>query len=120
MKNLPVRRVHTGQRLLDEAQRSAQESARRLNAHIYAGGLLLHAESGQPDYTGLAFTGGTARSIAHGLGRKAVGWIEVYGADLASAANVGLRTTAHPSGITSATHITVTPANTGTAFLFVF
>ncbi len=120
MKNLPARRVHTGDRLLDDAQRSAQESARRLNAQPLMGGVLLHAEPGQPAYSGISFTAATARSIAHGLGRKALGWYEVYGADLASAAHVGLFSTAMPAGVSSATHVTLTPAATGKAFIFVF
>lgn len=119
-KNLPIRRVFTGDRTLDEAQRTAQDAARRLNQSIFAGGVLIDAESGQLARTGLSFTGGTVRSIMHGLGRKAIGFYEVYGADLASAAHVGLRATAHPSGISSATHVTVTPASTGQCFLFVF
>lgn len=117
---LPVRRVHTGNRVHDDAQRGAQDLTRRANASPLFDSVLLHAEPGQPDRTGLAFTAATARSIAHGLGRKAVGWFEVYGADLASAGHVGLRTTAHPAGVTSETHITVTPAATGSCFVVVF
>lgn len=120
MRSLPIRRIHTGNRLLDDAQRLAQEGAQRLNRSIFAGGILLDAEDGQPEGSGLAFTSATTRSIAHGLGRKAVGWLEVYGADVPSAAHVGLRATAHPAGVTSATHVTVTPAETGTCLLFVF
>lgn len=117
---LPIRRVHTGDRVQDDAQRAAQDATRTLNGSIFAGGVLIHAETGQPDRTGLSFTAATARSITHGLGRAAVGWIEVNGADLASAAHVGLRTTAHPSGVSSSTHVTVTPAATGKCFIFVF
>ncbi len=118
--NAPVRRVFIGDRLAQDAQRSGQESARRLNAQIFGGGVLLDSEPGKPATSGLQFTSGVARSIPHGLGRPAVGWIEVYGADLASAAHVGLRATTHPGGLTSATHVTVPPAATGTCFLFVF
>lgn len=115
-----IQRVHTGDHTLDSAQRLAQESARKINDSIFNGGRLLDAEEEKPPRTGLSFTGGTARSIKHGLGRKAVGFYEVYGADLDSAGHVGLRMTAHPAGISSSTHVTVTPASTGTCFLFVF
>lgn len=118
-KLLPARRVHTGDRLLDDAQLSAQESARRLNGQVLGRGVLIHAELGQPDYSGLSFTISVARTIAHGLGRKAIGWFEVYGPDLNSA-RVGLRPTSYPSGLSSATHVSVLPAATGKAFLFIF
>lgn len=117
---IPVRRVFTGDRLTDEAQRTGQDAAKALNRTIFAGGVLLTEEPGKPSGTGLLFVAGTARSIAHGLGRKAIGFMEVYGADLASAAAVNIRTTTHPPGITSASHVTVTPTNSGTCFLFVF
>lgn len=117
---VPVRRVHTGDQVLDQAQRTAQDTARRFNSFPLGEGRLIDAEDNQPMRTGLSFTGGTARSIKHGLGRKAVGWFEVYGPDLVSTNHVGLRTTAHPTGVTSDTHVTVTPASTGKCFLFVF
>lgn len=116
----PPRVVYTGDRVADAAQRSAQESAVRLNGSIFAGGVLLDAEIGAPARSGLVFAAGTARSLAHGLGRRARGWIEVYAADVASAAAVGLFATANPAGLSSATHVTVTPTSSGTAFLFVF
>lgn len=117
---LPVRRVHTGDRVQDEAQRAAQELTRKVNASPLGSGVLLHAEVGRPDRTGLAFVAGTARSIAHGLGRRVVGFLEVGAVDLPSAGHVGLYATAHPPGVSSATHITVTPASSGTAFVLVF
>lgn len=117
---IPVRQVHTGDHVLDQAQRTAQDTARAINVLPFSGGRLIHAEDNQPDYTGLAFVGGHARDIKHGLGRKAIGWIEVYGADLPSANHVGLKAFAHSTGITSATHVTVWPSATGTCFLFIF
>lgn len=116
----PIRRVHTGDRTLDEAQRTAQDAAAKLNALPFSNGVYLTAEEGKPAYTGLQFTASTARSIKHGLGRKAMGFMELYGVDLTSAARVGLFPTAAPSGVSSATHITVTPTSTGSCFLFVF
>lgn len=115
-----VRRILTGDRSLDEAQRTAQDVGKGFNALAFARGVLIDAEPGKPAGTGLTFTAGTARSIAHGLGRKARGFLEVSGADAPSAAHVGLRATAHPAGVTSSTHVTVTPASSGVAFLFVF
>jgi hypothetical protein len=69
---------------------------------------------------GIAFTGGTAKSIPHKLGRTARGFIEVCSPANPSAAHVGLRATAHPSGLTSDTHITATAASSGTCFVWVF
>lgn len=116
----PARRVFTGDRTTDDAQRNGRDATERLNAAAFDGGVLIDAEKGAPPGTGLVFAAGVARSIVHGLGRKARGWIEVYGADLPSAAHVGLCATAHPPGVTSASHVTVTPSSTGTACLFVF
>lgn len=117
---VPFRRVHTGIASVDQSQRMAQQVAQQQGAHPFAGGRLLDAEDGQPAGTGLSFTAATARSIKHGLGREAKGFFEVYGVDVASAARVALYATAHPSGASSATHITVTPTSTGTCFVFVF
>lgn len=120
VKALAQRRVHTGQRQSDDAQRSAQQVVQQVNAFPFMRGVLLDAEAGQPDGSGLSFTAATARSIVHGLGRKAMGFFEVYGADVASVGHVGLCATAHPTGVSSLTHVTVTPAATGKCFLFVF
>jgi hypothetical protein len=117
----PVRRVFTDDRTTDEAQRTAQDLGRKINAHPFMGGVLIDAEAGKPAGTGLSFTTGAVRTIAHGLGRKAIGLVEVYGVDVPSPAPpVGLVSTAQPTGVSSATHVTVTPTNTGTCFLFVF
>lgn len=116
----PYRRVHTGTREGDAMQRQAQESARSSNAHPTNGARLIDTDTGGVAGAGLAFSAGTPRSIAHGLGRRAKGFFEVYGVDAPSAARVGLYATAHPSGITSDTHITLTPTSTGTCFVMVF
>jgi hypothetical protein len=118
---VPIRRILTGSRVLDDAQRTAQDAAQQGNRNIFSGGVLLDSE---PDAIvlgkGISFTAGVARSILHGLGRKAKGLIEVYGVDISSVATVGLYPTAHPVGVSSATHITVTPTNTGTCSVFVY
>lgn len=111
MSKAPVRSEHTGTRIGDSAQRSGQDAARRLNAQIFDGGKLISS---------VVFAAGTPQSIPHGLGRKAVGWIEVYGVDTPSSAHVGLFASAPASGITSATYVTVTPTNSGTCSLFVY
>lgn len=117
---VPFRRTHTGSFAGDQMQRVAQQVAQAVNAQPLAGAKLIDAESGAFAGTGLAFSAGTARSIAHGLGRRAVGFFETYGLDTASAARVGLFPTAHPAGITSDTHVTVTPTSSGTCWLVVF
>lgn len=91
-----------------------------VNDSPFFGGRLITEEAGAVGGSGLSFTAATARSIPHQLGRKARGFLEVYGADVPSAGHVGLRATAHPAGTTSATHVTVTPAATGKCFLWVF
>lgn len=119
MAKTPDRSEHTGTREGDSAQRAGRDAVKRLNAAIFDGGVLLDAEPGQPAGSGLAFVGGTARSIPHGLGKRARGWLEVYGPSAPSAACVRLFATATPAAIAS-THVTVTPTSTGIAFLFVF
>lgn len=114
------RREHTGTRQGDGMQRSAQETARKVSAHPTNDARLIDTDVGGVSGKGLAFSAGVARSIAHGLGRKAKGFLEVYGADNASAARVGLFATAHPGGVSSSTHITVTPTSTGTCSILVF
>lgn len=114
------RRIFTGDRLIDEAQLNGRDATRRLNAAVFNGGVLLDAEDGAVEGTGLVFSAGVTRSIAHRLGRRATGWIEVYDPDVPSAAHVGLYAAAQPSPLTSETHITVTPTSTGTCCLFVY
>ncbi len=115
-----VRRHHTGDRAADEVQRLGQQIAQRFGVSPTSDSRLLDTEDGAAAGSGLSFTAATARSLVHGLGRKARGFLEVYGPDVVSAAAVNLRPTAHPAGITSDTHITVTPASTGTCFVLVF
>lgn len=113
-------RGHTGNPDLDAIWRRLRELADAVSAATVGGGRLITEESGALRGSGLAFTAGTARSIAHGLGRKAQGFVEVYGVDTPSAARVGLCPTAHPTGKTSANYVTVTPTATGTCWLLVF
>jgi hypothetical protein len=120
MRPTAFRRVHTGTFEGDQMQRTAQRVAQQVAALTLSGAKVLDTEANGVPGSGLSFTASTARSIEHGLGRKAAGFFEVYGVDVASAGHVGLRATAHPAGITSATHITVTPAASGTCYIVVF
>lgn len=117
---VPFQRTHTGTFAGDQAQRQAQQVSQKFNGQALLGARVIDAESGAPAGSGLSFTAGTARSIAHGLGRKAVGFFEVYGVDAPSAASVRLYASAHPTGVSSATHVTVTPTASGTCFLVVY
>lgn len=114
------RRVHTGTREGDAMQRQAQETARAANAHPTNGARLIDTDVGGVAGKGLTFSSGVPRSIPHGLGRKATGFIEAYGVDVPSPSRVGLFPSAHPGGITSDTHITVTADLDGTCFILVF
>lgn len=117
---LAIRRVHTGDRVLDDAQRLATDAAKRLNSGVFSTGVLISEEPGAVKGSGLSFSSGVARSIAHKLGRKAIGFLEVYAVDVPTVVHVGLFPSAHPSGVTSATHVTVTASWSGTCYLFVF
>jgi hypothetical protein len=109
MRPTAFRRVHTGTFEGDQMQRTAQRVAQQVAALTLSGAKVLDTEANGVPGSGLSFTASTARSIEHGLGRQ-----------VASAGHVGLRATAHPAGITSATHITVTPAASGTCYIVVF
>ncbi len=113
-------RGHTGNPDVDAIWRRIRELAEVVSASPFAGGRLITEESGAVRGSGLSFSAGTARSIAHGLGRRAKGFVEVYSNDAPSAARVGLFPTAHPTGKTSAEYVTVTPTSTGTCWLAVF
>lgn len=113
-------REHTGDRQIDALGQQLRAVTRLLSAMPIIDGVLLTEEDGAVAGSGLSFSAGVARSIPHRLGRKAKGFLEVYGADVPSAGHVGLRSTAHPTGKTSANYVTVTPAATGTCFLWVF
>lgn len=116
----PVRRVFTGDLTADRVQQNGSDAQRRLNDSLFAGGVVIDAEPGAPPGTGLAFVAGTSRTFAHGLGKKARFVLELYGVDVPSSAVVGLRTTTIVAGVTSQTHVTVTPTNTGRCSIAVF
>jgi hypothetical protein len=112
-----VERVQTGDPTVDAIWRRIRELADTINA--IPSGRLLTEEDGAVRGSGLSFTSGIARSIPHGLGRRAKGFIEVQSNDAPSVAQVGLRATKHPNGKTSSDYVTVTPTNTGTCYLLV-
>lgn len=119
---ISTERVHTGNPDVDAIWRRLTELATLLNASPFVGGRLITEEDG-PDVqpgSGLSFTLGTARSIPHKLGRKARGFVEMYGADVPSASMCRLRPTAHPSGKSSEKYITATSSATGVCWLWVF
>lgn len=115
-------REHTGDRQTDEVWGRLGALARVVNGSPFVNGRLITEE----DYihavprSGLEFYAGVARSIPHRLGRKASGFIEVYGVDLVSDQHVGLRPVAHPDGFSSETHISVLPTSDGWAWVWVF
>jgi len=117
---LATGREHSGNRQSDAVWGAIEQLAKAINDGPFAGGRLITEEDGGVRGSGLTFTSGAARSLPHRLGRRARGFVEVYGADVPSAAHVGLRATAHPAGTTSDTHVTVTPTDTGTCWLLVF
>lgn len=115
-----LRRDFTGDREVDGGAFERDRFVRSQNQAPMSGGVLIDKETGAVAGSGLAFTAGVARSIAHGLGRKARFFLELYGVDVPSAARCNLYPTAMPAGITSDTHITVTPGSSGTCFLVVY
>ena len=119
-KSLATERAHTGNPDTDAIWRRIRELVDAINANPFAGGRLITEEDGGRRGSGLSFDGGVARSIPHRLGRKARGFVEVYGTDTPSAQFVGLYATAHPTGYTSDDYVTVTPVNSGTCWLMVF
>lgn len=116
---LALRREQTGVRAQDVIQRERDRVATSANLSPMFGGTIISEEPGAAPSSGLAFTAGQVRSIAHGLGRRATSFLELYGPDTPSAARVGLFAVAHPSGITSDTHVTVQATSAGTCFLVV-
>ncbi len=113
-------REHTGDRQMEQIWRQLDAVAHIVSGHPFINGRLITEEDRAVAGSGLAFVSGVARSIAHKLGRRARGFLEIYAADVPSAGHVGLYPTAHPTGASSATHVTVTPAATGACFLWVF
>lgn len=119
---LSAAREHTGDPQTDAIWRELRAIAAILTKAPLVNGQLITEELG-PNVvkgSGVAFSSGVARSIPHRLGRRAQGFFEMYAADVPSAGHVGLRATEYPTGITSATHIRVTPAATGTCWIWVF
>lgn len=113
-------RGYTGDRQLDELWERINTVVRFLNVCPLASGRLLMEEPGAPLGSGLTFAPGTARSIPHGLGRKARGFFEVAAADVPTSSLVGLYAVAHPPGITSETHVSMMPGAVGICFVWVF
>jgi hypothetical protein len=115
-------RGHTGDPNIDAIWRRLKEITEQMNASPFIGGRLITQEMGTDVLpgSGLLFTATVARSIPHGLGRKARGFLEVYGPDVPSGAFVRLHPTTHPTGKTSEKYITVTPSATGTCFVWVY
>ena len=113
-------RDHTGDEQIDRIWQAISELERAINASPVARGRLLTEEEGAVPGSGLVFSSGVTRSIPHGLGRRARGILEVYGADCPSVVHVGLRTMDHLPGTSSDTHVTVRAASSGTCFLWVF
>ncbi len=113
-------REHTGDRQTDELWRQIGALAALVNASPFLSGRLITEEDDGVPFSGLRFTGGTPRAIAHRLGRRSRGFIEVYGTDVPSSNAVRLRAVEHINGVTSLTHITVHPLSTGACWIWVF
>lgn len=112
-------REHTGDRQTDQVWQALNALANRIANNPIADGRLITEEENAVPGTGLFFASGVERSIAHKLGRKAKGFIEVYSSDNPSALHVGLFSTpnaAYPSD----SYITVTPTDTGACWIWVF
>lgn len=112
----PTAVTHTGDRILDAVQRNVQ----RPTVPFLEGRML----TGTPDAQGrlsdgIACTAGTAQSIAHGLGRPALGFIEVCPAHIASSASPALRAS-YASTTNLSREIRFTPGNSGTCWIWVF
>ncbi len=115
-------REHTGDRQTDGIWSRLGALARIVARSPFIDGRLITEEDAVNVVagSGLVFVAGTARSIAHQLGRRARGFVEVGAVDVPSAGHVGLRAVEHPSGFTSRTHITVRPDASGTCWIWVF
>lgn len=66
---------------------------------------------------GIACTAGVVRTIDHGLGRRARGWVEVTPAD--ATARVGLAPS-YTADLDLSTQLRVTPTATGTCSVWVY
>jgi hypothetical protein len=117
---LAVGRQMTGDSSKDEIWAQLRNFADVLEATPFVGGRLITEEEGAIQGSGLVFAAGVARNIPHRLGRKASGFVEVYGVDTPSAGAVGLFPVAHINGVTRDTHVTAQPTNDGTCWMWVF
>jgi len=113
-------RGHTGNPDIDAIWRRIRELADAVSGSPLAGARLITEEEKAVRGSGLLFTSGVERSIPHGLGRRAKGFLEVYSNDVPTANHVGLRAVAHPKGKTSVDYVTVKPSADGTCYLLVF
>jgi hypothetical protein len=113
-------REHTGDRQTDAIWTALNSLADALSGSPFVRGRLLTEEEGAPPGSGLAFVSGTARSLPHGLGRRARGFLELYPAAVQSAARVGLYSRTAPAGVSVDTHVTLRPTSTGTCWIWVF
>lgn len=110
--------VHSDDPNIGAIWRRLRELSDQINASPFVGGRLITEESEGSNVvrgSGLKFVAGMARRIPHGLGRKARGFVEVYGVEVPSAGSVRLRAAA-----TDEQFVTVVPSSTGTCFLWVY
>jgi hypothetical protein len=117
---LAIGRQSTGNQNQDEIWSTLRGVTDVLSATPFVNGLLLTEEIGAQPRSGLQFSAGVARAIPHRLGRKAKGFVEMYGTDTPSTNAVALFPVAPINGVTSDTHVTVQPTNSGTCWLWVF
>lgn len=117
---LSIQREHTGDPKIDAIWRRLQEFTAALNAQPLFSGRLLTEEQGAVKGSGLSFVAGTVRMIPHGLGRRARGFLECYGADMATAGHCRLTPETFQPGLTSSTHISAVALSTGHCWIYVF
>jgi hypothetical protein len=111
---------YTGDRQTDAVWQRLRTIGGVLQNSPFINGRLITEEDDAPKGSGLSFTGGTPRTIAHRLGRRAVGFLEVYAADVPSPALVLLRPVAFPAGKSSDQFVSVESDGSGACFLWVF
>lgn len=105
----------------DPIWRRLREIVRAINNSTMLPGRLITEDDGAEKNSGVAFVASSPnpKTIAHKLGRKAIGFVEIQGADLKSG-NVGLAAAEFPKGMSSEHHISITPARDGRCFIWVF
>lgn len=113
-------RAPSGTAALDPLWTRLREIISFINGSRILHGRLLTEEPGAVEGSGLAFSAGVARTIPHGLGRRAIGFLEVCGPDLSASGGCGLTATDHPPGCTSDHYVTIFPDATGRTFVWVF